>query len=103
MTPTGATTGSSHRFLGIPRTLRTRLILASGGSILAAVALFTIATVVLVSHELRGSLDKALRARAQEVAQLAVSAPAVLTDPGRSRVPLPPARLRSRWSMRTAV
>jgi two-component system, OmpR family, sensor kinase len=57
-------------------------VVASGGSILAAVALFTIATVLLVSHELRGSLDRALRERAQEVAQLAVSAPAVLTDPG---------------------
>ena len=65
-----------------PRSLRTRLIIAAGGSILAAVILFGIATVLLVRHELRGSLDSALRQRAQDVAQLAVSAPAVLTDPG---------------------
>ncbi len=65
-----------------PRSLRTRLIVAAGGSILAAVILFGIATVLLVRHELRGSLDSALRQRAQDVAQLAVSAPAVLTDPG---------------------
>ena len=65
-----------------PRSLRTRLILAAGGSILAAVILFGAATVLLVRHELRGSLDSALRQRAQDVAQLAVSAPAVLTDPG---------------------
>ena len=64
-----------------PRSLRTRLILAAGGSILAAVILFGVATVLLVRHELRGSLDSALRQRAQDVAQLAVSAPAVLTDP----------------------
>jgi signal transduction histidine kinase len=64
------------------RTLRTRLVLAAAGSIVAAVALFAGATLVLVRHQLRASLDDALRTRAQEVAQLAVSAPAVLTDPG---------------------
>jgi two-component system OmpR family sensor kinase len=65
-----------------PRSLRTRLIVAAGGSILAAVILFGVATVLLVRHELRSSLDDALRQRAQDVAQLAVAAPAVLTDPG---------------------
>ncbi len=64
------------------RTLRARLILAAAGSIVAAVALFAGATLVLVRHQLRASLDDALRTRAQGVAQLAVSAPAVLTDPG---------------------
>ncbi len=49
---------------------------------MAAVAVFAVATVVLVRRELRSSLDTALRQRAQDVAQLAVSAPAVLTDPG---------------------
>jgi signal transduction histidine kinase len=63
-------------------TLRARLIAAAGGSIVVAVALFGLATVLLVRAELRGSLDGALRQRAQDVAQLAVSAPAVLTDPG---------------------
>jgi two-component system OmpR family sensor kinase len=66
----------------MPRTLRARLIAVAAGSIFAAVALFGLITVLLVGHELRSSLDHALRQRAQEVAQLAVSAPAVLTDPG---------------------
>jgi signal transduction histidine kinase len=65
-----------------PATLRARLIAAAGGSILVAVALFGLATVLLVRSELRGSLDRALRQRAEDVAQLAVSAPAVLTNPG---------------------
>ncbi|MGI8412783.1 MAG: sensor histidine kinase [Solirubrobacteraceae bacterium] len=66
----------------MPATLRVRLVLVATGSILAAVALFGVATVLLLAHELRSSLDQALRQRAQEVAQLAVSAPAVLTYPG---------------------
>jgi len=66
----------------MPQTLRARLAAVVAGSILAAIALFGLLTVLLVSHELRSSLDRALRQRAQEVAQLAVSAPAVLTDPG---------------------
>ena len=45
-------------------------------------ALFALVTVVVVGDELRGSLDTALRQRAQDVAQLAISAPAVLGDPG---------------------
>jgi signal transduction histidine kinase len=44
--------------------------------------------VVVVRHELRGSLDSALRQRAQQVAQLAVSAPAVLTTPGALESPV---------------
>jgi signal transduction histidine kinase len=64
------------------RTLRARLAAATAASILAAVAVFAIVTVVVVGHELRGSLDSALRQRAEDVAQLAVSAPAVLSDPG---------------------
>ncbi len=75
-------------FLGITRTLRGRLVLVSAGSIIAAVALFAVATVLLVGNQLRGSLDTALRQRAQEVAQLAVSAPAVLTDPGALESPV---------------
>ena len=67
------------RFL---RTLRARLAAAAAASILAAVVLFAIFTVLLVDHQLRGSLDSALRQRAQDVAQLAISAPAVLNYPG---------------------
>ncbi len=52
------------------------------GSILVAVAVFAVAAVLLVSHQLRSTLDSALRQRAIGVAQLAVSAPAVLTEPG---------------------
>ena len=65
-----------------PRSLRGRLVAVAAGSILAAVALFAIAAVLLVGHELRGTLDTALRQRAEDVAQLAVSTPAVLRDPG---------------------
>jgi two-component system OmpR family sensor kinase len=68
--------------LRAPRTLRARLALAAAAAILAAVALFAVVTVLLVRHELRGSLDRALRDRAEQVAQLAVSAPGVLSSPG---------------------
>ncbi len=64
------------------RTLRARLAAATAATILAAVAVFAIITVVVVGDELRGSLDTSLRQRAEDVAQLAVSAPAVLTEPG---------------------
>jgi signal transduction histidine kinase len=63
-------------------------VLAAAGSILVALALFGVATVVVVRHELRGSLDSALRQRAEQVAQLAVSAPAVLTTPGALESPV---------------
>ncbi|MGN6871036.1 MAG: sensor histidine kinase [Solirubrobacteraceae bacterium] len=71
-----------------PQTLRVRLVLAAAGSILVALALFGVATVVVVRHELRGSLNSALRQRAEQVAQLAVSAPAVLTTPGALESPV---------------
>src|SRR5436305_2379275 len=74
--------------LRLPQTLRLRLVLAAAGSALAALALFGIATVVLVRHELRGSLDTALRQRASQVAELAVSAPAVLNTPGALESPV---------------
>jgi signal transduction histidine kinase len=64
------------------RTLRVRLAAATAASILAAVVVFAVVTVIVVGNELRGSLDGALRQRAQAVAELAVTAPAVLHDPG---------------------
>ena len=70
------------------RSLRGRLMVAAAASILIAVALFAVVTVALVGHELRSSLDTALRDRAQQVAQLAVSAPAVLTSPGALESPV---------------
>jgi signal transduction histidine kinase len=63
-------------------TLRARLTAAAAAAIVAAVVLFAVVTVVVVNRELRSSLDTALRQRAQDVAQLAVSAPAVLNYPG---------------------
>ena len=71
-----------------PQTLRVRLGLAAAGSIVAALALFGVATVVVVRHELRSSLDDALRQRAEQVAELAVSAPAVLSTPGALESPV---------------
>src|SRR4249920_863856 len=68
--------------LGRPQTLRFRLVLAAAGSILVALVLFGVATVLLVGHSLRSSLDDALRQRATVVSELAVSAPAVLNSPG---------------------
>jgi len=47
-----------------------------------AVALFGVVAVLLVRGGLRGTLDRALRDRARQVSQLAVSAPAVLAYPG---------------------
>ena len=70
------------------QTLRVRLVLAAAGSIVAALALFGVATVVVVRHELSTSLDNALRQRAEQVAQLAVSAPAVLNSPGALESPV---------------
>jgi signal transduction histidine kinase len=69
------------------RTLRARLAAATAASILTAVLVFSLITVLVVGHELRGSLDSALRQRAQDVAQLAVSAPSLLQDPGALETP----------------
>jgi signal transduction histidine kinase len=44
--------------------------------------------VILVRGELRRTLDSALQTRAQQVAELAVSAPAVLTQPGALETPV---------------
>jgi two-component system, OmpR family, sensor kinase len=63
-------------------TLRARITLAAAAAILAAVVVFAVVTVLIVDHELHASLDSALRQRALTVAELAVSAPAVLERPG---------------------
>ncbi|MHB1835911.1 MAG: sensor histidine kinase [Solirubrobacteraceae bacterium] len=70
------------------RSLRARVAAVAAGTILVAVVVFGAATILLVGHELRVSLDSALRQRAQEVAQLAVSTPAVLTAPGALESPV---------------
>jgi signal transduction histidine kinase len=69
------------------QTLRARLAMTAAGTLFAAVAVFGVVTVLLVGHELYSSLDRALSERAGDVAQLAVSAPAVLTSPGGLEVP----------------
>ena len=70
------------------RSLRARITAAATAVVLFAVVLFAVVTVALVDHELRASLDTALRQRAQEVAELAISTPAVLTDPGALESPV---------------
>jgi signal transduction histidine kinase len=69
-------------------TLRARLVFAATSAILVAVGLFAGAAVLLVQHELRGTLDQALRQRGEQVGELAVSAPAVLTQPGALESPV---------------
>lgn len=71
-----------------PRTLGARLAAGVAVTILAAVVLFSVVTVLLVDHELRASLDSALRSRAESVAELAVSTPGVLTSPGALESPV---------------
>jgi two-component system sensor histidine kinase MprB len=65
-----------------PRTLRLRLVAAAAISILFSVGLLGGAVTLLIGDQLRSSLDRSLRTRAQDVARLAVSAPALLTAPG---------------------
>jgi signal transduction histidine kinase len=83
--PPRATIPGPRRLTG---SLRARVIAAATGSILIAVALLGTAAVVMVSRQLHGSLDTALRQRAQEVALLSVSAPALLTGPGALESPV---------------
>lgn len=68
-------TGSPHRKIAF------RLVAAACLSSLTAVAVLCALSIVLVRRDLRDSLASDLRARAVAVAQLAVSAPALLTDP----------------------
>jgi len=61
---------------------RLRSVVASAVATLLAVALLGAVVDVLVARHLHRALDHTLRARAVEVAQLAASAPALLTAPG---------------------
>jgi two-component system OmpR family sensor kinase len=67
--------------------LRARLTLTSAASLLAALAVFALVVVLLVTRELRSSLEEALSSRARAVAQLAVSAPALLDQAGALEAP----------------
>ncbi len=62
--------------------LRLRSILAAAISTMLAVAVLGSAVDLLVARHLHHGLDKTLRTRAVEVAQLAASAPALVTQPG---------------------
>lgn len=62
--------------------LRARAILAAATATLAAVVVLGLAVDILVARDLRRGLDHSLRTRAAETAQLASSAPALLTTPG---------------------
>ncbi len=66
----------------IPRSLGARSIIAASLAIVLALVVVGAAVDVLVARHLHRSLDRSLRDRAVEVAQLSVSAPALLTVPG---------------------
>ena len=62
--------------------LRLRTILAAAAATMLAVVVLGSAVDVLVARHQRHELDRSLRTRAIGVAQLAVSAPALITTPG---------------------
>ena len=62
--------------------LRLRSIAAAAAATMIAVIVLGLAVDVLVARHLHHAQDNTLRARAVEVAQLAASAPALLTTPG---------------------
>jgi signal transduction histidine kinase len=62
--------------------LRLRTILAAAAATMLAVVVLGSAVDVLVTRHLRHELDRSLRTRAIGVAELAASAPALLTTPG---------------------
>jgi signal transduction histidine kinase len=64
------------------RSIRARSVVAATVAILLALLVVGVAVDLLVARRLHRSLDRTLRARAVEVAQLAASAPALLTTPG---------------------
>jgi len=72
----------------MPRTLRARSIVAAAVAVLLALVVVGVGVDLLVSRDLHRSLDRTLRRRAVEVAQLSASAPALLTAPGALDAPL---------------
>ena len=66
----------------IPRSIRGRSILAAFLAVLLALVIVGAGIDVLVGRHLHRSLDRSLRQRAVDVAQLSASAPALLTTPG---------------------
>jgi two-component system, OmpR family, sensor kinase len=72
----------------IGRSLTSRAILAASAAIVVALVVVGLAVDILIGRHLHRSLDRSLRARAVEVAQLAATAPALLTSPGSLDAPL---------------
>src|SRR5262245_34507436 len=72
----------------MPRTLRARSIIAAAVAVLLALVVVGLGVDLLVSRDLHRSLDRTLRRRAVDVAQLSASAPALLTSPGALDAPL---------------
>ncbi|MEA2265149.1 MAG: two-component system, OmpR family, sensor kinase, partial [Solirubrobacteraceae bacterium] len=68
-------------------TLRARLIAAAAAATVGAVVVLGVSVLLLVDHQLHNALDTTLRSRAADVARLAVSAPALLTQPGALEAP----------------
>jgi signal transduction histidine kinase len=66
----------------IPRSLGARSTIAAALAILLALVVVGVGIDVLVARNLHRSLDRSLRRRAVEVAQLSASAPALLAAPG---------------------
>jgi two-component system, OmpR family, sensor kinase len=64
------------------RSIQLRAVVAAAVAIVLVLIVVGTAVDVLVARHLHGSLDRTLRQRAVEVAQLSASAPAVLTRPG---------------------
>ena len=71
-----------------PRSLRVRVGLAAALSILVALAVLGSSLVILLGRQLHDELDRALRSRATEVAQLVATTPALVTQPGALESPL---------------
>jgi two-component system OmpR family sensor kinase len=72
----------------VPRSLGARSILAASFAILVALVIVGAGVDVLVGRHLHRSLDRSLRERAVEVAQLSATAPALLVSPGSLDAPL---------------
>jgi signal transduction histidine kinase len=70
------------------RSINLRLTAAAIAAVLVAVLILGIGARIVVTNRLHSSLDDGLRSRAAEVARLAVSAPAVLTEPGALESPI---------------
>ena len=70
------------------RSLQLRSVIAAGVAILIGLVVVGSGVDLLVARHLHRSLDKSLRERAIEVAQLSASAPALLTTPGTLDSPL---------------